>query len=100
VPLAVTDCLNFGSPEDPEVMWAFAETCRSLADGCRTLGLPVTGGNVSFCNATGDTAVLPTPVIGVMGVLDDVDRRTPIGSSEAGDSLVLLGDTRGGSAWA
>ena len=81
-------------------MWAFAETCRSLADGCRMLGLPVTGGNVSFCNATGDTAVLPTLVIGVMGVLDDVDRRTSIGSSEAGDSLVLLGDTRGGSAWA
>jgi len=103
VPLAVTDCLNFGSPEDPEVMWAFAETCRSLADGCRTLGLPVTGGNVSFYNATGDTAVLPTPVVGVMGVLDDVERRTPIGFSEAGDSLVLLGDTGadfGGSAWA
>jgi len=103
VPLAVTDCLNFGSPEDPEVMWAFAETCRGLADGCRTLGLPVTGGNVSFYNATGDTAVLPTPVVGVMGVLDDVERRTPIGFSEAGDSLVLLGDTGadfGGSAWA
>ncbi len=80
-------------------MWAFAETCRSLADGCRTLGLPVTGGNVSFYNATGDTAVLPTPVIGVMGVLDDVERRTPVGFSEAGDSLVLPGDTRGRSAW-
>ena len=103
VPLAVSDCLNFGSPEDPEVMWAFAETCRALADGCRTLGLPVTGGNVSFYNATGDTAVLPTPVVAMMGVLDDVERRTPIGFSEASDVLVLLGATGadfGGSAWA
>ncbi len=67
LPYAVTDCLNFGSPEEPEVMWAFSETCRGLADGCRALGLPVTGGNVSFYNATGGTAILPTPVVGVHG---------------------------------
>jgi phosphoribosylformylglycinamidine synthase len=103
VPYAVTDCLNFGSPEDPEVMWAFAETCRGLADACRALELPVTGGNVSFYNATGDTAILPTPVIGVLGVLDDVQRRTPSGFRAEGDAIFLLGDTAdefGGSAWA
>jgi phosphoribosylformylglycinamidine synthase len=101
-PLAVTNCLNFGSPEEPEVMWAFSETCRGLADGCRTLGLPVTGGNVSFYNATGGTAILPTPVIGVMGLFDDVERRTPSGFLAEGDAIYLLGDTAdefGGSAW-
>jgi len=72
IPLAVTNCLNFGSPEDPGVMWQFAETVRGLADGCLEMGLPVTGGNVSFYNQTGDVAILPTPVIGVLGVIDDV----------------------------
>ncbi len=61
VPLAVTNCLNFGSPEDPEVMWQFSEAVRGLADGCQELGTPVTGGNVSFYNQTGETAILPTP---------------------------------------
>ena len=75
VPMAVTDCLNFGSPEDPEVMWQFAEAVRGLTDGCRELGLPVTGGNVSFYNQTADVAIHPTPVVGVLGVLDDVARR-------------------------
>ena len=74
-PLAVTNCLNFGSPEDPGVMWQFAETVRGLADGCLEMGLPVTGGNVSFYNQTGDVAILPTPVIGVLGVIDDVRTR-------------------------
>ncbi len=103
LPYAVTDCLNFGSPEEPEVMWAFSETCRGLADGCRALGLPVTGGNVSFYNATGGTAILPTPVVGVMGLFDDVQRRTPSGFRAEGDAIYLLGDTAdefGGSAWA
>ncbi len=102
-PLAVTDCLNFGSPEDPGVMWQFAEAVRGLADGCRVLGVPVTGGNVSFYNSTGDTAVLPTPVVGVLGVLDDVRRRTPLGFSRAGAALFQLGETRDeldGSEWA
>src|SRR5699024_7201173 len=66
-PLAVTDCLNFGSPEDPAVMWQFAEAVRGLADGCQDLGLPVTGGNVSLYNQTGDAPILPTPVVGVLG---------------------------------
>ncbi|MGK5533742.1 phosphoribosylformylglycinamidine synthase subunit PurL [Streptomyces sp. URMC 129] len=101
-PLAVTDCLNFGSPEDPAVMWQFAEATRGLADACRTLGTPVTGGNVSLYNQTGDTAIHPTPVVGVLGVIDDVTRRTPMAFAEEGQLLYLLGDTAeefGGSAW-
>jgi phosphoribosylformylglycinamidine synthase len=102
-PLAVTNCLNFGSPEDPAVMWQFAEATRGLADGCRALGLPVTGGNVSFYNQTGTTAIHPTPVVGVLGVIDDVRRRTPMGFVAAGDVVYLLGETReelDGSEWA
>ena len=76
-PLAVSDCLNFGSPEDTDVMWQFAEACRGLKDACITLGIPVTGGNVSLYNQTGETAILPTPVVAVLGVIDDVRRRTP-----------------------
>ncbi|KRV48456.1 phosphoribosylglycinamide synthetase [Wenjunlia vitaminophila] len=101
-PLAVTNCLNFGSPEDPAAMWQFAEACRGLADACLALGTPVTGGNVSFYNQTGEVAIHPTPVVGVLGVIDDVTRRTPMGFTGEGDLLFLLGDTReelGGSAW-
>jgi phosphoribosylformylglycinamidine synthase II len=102
-PLAVTNCLNFGSPEDPAVMWQFAEAVRGLADGCAALGVPVTGGNVSFYNQTGTAAIHPTPVIGVLGVHDDVRRRLSIGFGVPDASLVLLGRTDaefGGSAWA
>ncbi|MDW6060944.1 phosphoribosylformylglycinamidine synthase subunit PurL [Streptomyces sp. FXJ1.4098] len=101
-PLAISDCLNFGSPEDPAVMWQFAEATRGLADGCLTLGTPVTGGNVSLYNQTGDVAIHPTPVVAVLGVIDDVARRTPIGFADEGHLLYLLGDTEeefGGSAW-
>ena len=102
-PLAVTNCLNFGSPEDPGVMWQFAESVRGLADGCLEMGLPVTGGNVSFYNQTGAVAILPTPVIGVLGVIDDVRTRTPMSFNRAGLELYLLGDTAddiAGSEWA
>lgn len=102
-PLAVTNCLNFGSPEDSGVMWQFAETVRGLADGCLEMGLPVTGGNVSFYNQTGDVAILPTPVIGVLGVIQDVRTRTPMAFDCAGLDLYLLGETRedfAGSEWA
>ena len=102
-PLAVTNCLNFGSPEDPGVMWQFAETVRGLADACLELGLPITGGNVSFYNQTGDVAILPTPVIGVLGVIQDVRTRTPMGIPTAGLDLYLLGETKNdlaGSEWA
>ncbi|MTD16079.1 phosphoribosylformylglycinamidine synthase subunit PurL [Nakamurella sp. YIM 132087] len=104
VPLAVTDCLNFGSPEDPAVMWQFQQAVHGLADGCAELGIPVTGGNVSFYNQTGATAILPTPVVGVLGVIDDVRRRTIPGiGHDTGETLILLGETRDefdGSAWA
>lgn len=101
-PLAISNCLNFGSPEDPGVMWQFAEATRGLADGCLELGTPVTGGNVSLYNQTGETAIHPTPVVAVLGVIDDVARRTPMAFAEEGQLLYLLGDTKdelGGSAW-
>jgi phosphoribosylformylglycinamidine synthase subunit PurL len=109
-PVAVTNCLNFGSPEDPGVMWQFAQAVRGLADGCAALGIPVTGGNVSFYNQTGSAAIQPTPVVGVLGVIDDVSRRLApsFGSvglfgAQPGETLMLLGDTRDefdGSIWA
>ena len=102
-PLAISDCLNFGSPEDPAVMWQFAEACRGLKDGCAELGIPVTGGNVSLYNQTGETAILPTPVVAVLGVIEDVTRRTPTGFPAGGHQVLLLGETReelSGSEWA
>jgi phosphoribosylformylglycinamidine synthase len=84
-------------------MWQFAEATRGLAEACRVLGTPVTGGNVSFYNQTGSTAINPTPVIGVLGVIDDVRRRVPSGFTAAGHHLVVLGETADeldGSAWA
>ena len=103
-PVAVTNCLNFGSPEDPGVMWQFREAVHGLADGCAELGIPVTGGNVSFYNQTGSTPILPTPVVGVLGVIDDVARRTPTAFGDTpGESIYLLGETRDeldGSIWA
>ncbi|WP_194817138.1 phosphoribosylformylglycinamidine synthase subunit PurL [Nocardia sp. XZ_19_385] len=102
-PKAVSNCLNFGSPEDPGVMWQFQQAVRGLADGCVALGIPVTGGNVSFYNQTGQDAILPTPVVAVLGVIDDVHRRIPTGLGlEPGETLILLGETRdelGGSIW-
>ncbi|HEY5880332.1 MAG TPA: phosphoribosylformylglycinamidine synthase subunit PurL [Nakamurella sp.] len=104
VPLAVTDCLNFGSPEDPAVMWQFEQAVRGLADGCAQLGIPVTGGNVSLYNQTAGVNILPTPVVGVLGVIDEVRRRLDLGiGRDTGETLLLLGVTRdefNGSAWA
>ena len=102
-PLAITNCLNFGSPEDPGVMWTFAETVRGLADICLEMGLPVTGGNVSFYNQTGKVAILPTPVVGVLGVIQDVRTRTSMSSDESELELFQLGNTDdnfSGSEWA
>ena len=102
-PLAITNCLNFGSPEDPGVMWQFAETVRGLADIALEMGLPVTGGNVSFYNQTGSVAILPTPVIGVLGVIQDVRTRTKMGITQAGLDIYQLGttdDNFSGSEWA
>jgi phosphoribosylformylglycinamidine synthase subunit PurL len=102
-PTAVTDCLNFGSPENPEVMWQFSQAVAGLADGCLELGIPVTGGNVSFYNQTGDQPIFPTPVVGVLGIIDDVARRIPSGWQDEGENIYLLGVTSAelsGSAWA
>ncbi|MEO7352094.1 MAG: phosphoribosylformylglycinamidine synthase subunit PurL, partial [Marmoricola sp.] len=102
-PMAISDCLNFGSPEDPAVMWQFAEACRGLKDACVELGIPVTGGNVSLYNQTGDTAILPTPVVAVLGVIEDVTRRTPTGFGADGHRVLLLGASHeelSGSEWA
>jgi phosphoribosylformylglycinamidine synthase len=102
-PKAVTNCLNFGSPENPEVMWQFKEATAGLADACMELGIPVTGGNVSFYNQTGDVAIYPTPVVGVLGVIDNVARRIPSGWQDEGNNIYLLGTTKDeldGSAWA
>ncbi|TRW46514.1 phosphoribosylformylglycinamidine synthase subunit PurL [Georgenia yuyongxinii] len=107
-PLAVTDCLNFGSPEDPDAMWQLVQAITGLADACQELGVPVTGGNVSLYNGTGepgqlDSSINPTPVVGVLGVLDDVARATPSGWTRPGLSVLLLGTTAAeldGSAWA
>lgn len=103
VPTAITDCLNFGSPENPEVMWQFGQTVDGLADGCFELGTPVTGGNVSFYNQTGDVPIHPTPLVGVLGIIDDVSRRIPSGWQDEGQNIYLLGTTStelSGSAWA
>ncbi|MGO1434967.1 MAG: phosphoribosylformylglycinamidine synthase subunit PurL [Canibacter sp.] len=103
IPTAVTDCLNFGSPENPEVMWQFSRAVEGLSDGCLELEVPVTGGNVSLYNQTGDEPIHPTPVVGVLGIIDDVARRLPSGWQDEGENLYLLGVTRDeldGSAWA
>ncbi|NYJ75968.1 phosphoribosylformylglycinamidine synthase subunit PurL [Allobranchiibius huperziae] len=103
LPVAVSDCLNFGSPEDAGVMWQFSQAVDGIVDGCRAFGVPVTGGNVSFYNQTGATAIHPTPVLSVLGVLEDVARRTPSGWSTGGLYLFQLGATReefDGSEWA
>jgi len=102
-PLAITNCLNFGDPERPEVMWAFAEAVRGMSDACSALGTPVTGGNVSFYNESGGSAVFPTPVVGMVGVLDDYRLLVRPAFTSAGLSIYLLGSTMpevGGSEFA
>ena len=103
VPAAVSDCLNFGSPENPEVMWQFSRAVEGLSDGCLELEIPVTGGNVSFYNQTGDVPIHPTPVVAVLGVIPDVAARIPSGWQDEGNNIYLLGATSeelDGSAWA
>jgi phosphoribosylformylglycinamidine synthase len=101
-PLAITNCLNFGSPERPEIMWQFAEAVRGMGDACRALGTPVTGGNVSFYNETLGTAIFPTPIVGMVGLLADVRRATTQWFKAEGDEIFLLGeslDELGGSEY-
>jgi phosphoribosylformylglycinamidine synthase subunit PurL len=89
-PIAATNCLNFGSPEKPEVMWQFSETIDGLAEACTALGTPITGGNVSFYNETLGKSIYPTPVIGVLGILDDASHVLKIAFRNEGDLLLLL----------
>jgi phosphoribosylformylglycinamidine synthase len=101
-PIGATNCLNFGNPERPEIMWQFAEAVAGLGEACRALGIPITGGNVSLYNETDGRAVLPTPVIGVVGVIDDASKVRARVFPEPGLEIVLLGENHGelgGSEW-
>jgi phosphoribosylformylglycinamidine synthase len=89
-PIAATNCLNFGSPEKPEVMWQFSQAIDGLTEACTALGTPITGGNVSFYNETLGRSIYPTPVIGVLGVIEDVSRVLKIAFREEGDVILLL----------
>jgi phosphoribosylformylglycinamidine synthase len=89
-PIAATNCLNFGSPEKPEVMWQFSQAIAGIGEACTALGTPITGGNVSFYNETLGKSIYPTPVIGVLGILEDASRVVKIGFRNAGDVIVLL----------
>ena len=102
-PRALVNCLNFGNPEHPEVMWQFAETIDGMGEACRALDLPVVGGNVSFYNESRGRDIDPTPVVGVVGVIDALPDVPPSIALVAADTIVLLGETRaevGGSEWA
>jgi phosphoribosylformylglycinamidine synthase len=94
-PLCLTDCLNFGSPERPDVMWQFAEAVEGIAEACRILEIPVVGGNVSFYNETLGQPILPTPIVGVAGLLEDAEHRATQWFKEPGDLVVLVGDLDG-----
>jgi phosphoribosylformylglycinamidine synthase subunit PurL len=101
-PVAITNCLNFGNPEKPGIFWQFVQAVEGLAEGCRRLGTPVVGGNVSFYNESFGEAIYPTPVIGMLGVMPDVDDRVTSGFNKEGDRVLLLGETRdelGGSEY-
>ncbi|TDI13567.1 MAG: phosphoribosylformylglycinamidine synthase II, partial [Acidobacteria bacterium] len=91
-PLGVTDCLNFGNPENPEIMWQFREAIRGMGDACRALGVPVVSGNVSFYNETRGQAIHPAPVVAMVGLLEDASTRLESGFPSAGLTLLLLGD--------
>jgi phosphoribosylformylglycinamidine synthase len=95
VPIGATNCLNFGNPERPEIMWQFARAVAGMGDACRALGIPITGGNVSLYNETDGRAVLPTPVLGVVGLIEDADSVVRRAFRSAGDVIVLLGESRG-----
>jgi len=101
-PVAITNCLNFGNPFDPEVYWTFKEAIRGMGDACRALNTPVTGGNVSFHNESKNRAIFPTPTIGMLGLIDDLDKIMSCGFKNDGDAIYLIGNDReelGGSEW-
>lgn len=92
-PLAVTDCLNFGNPEKPEIFWQFKKAVEGMSEACIALNTPVTGGNVSFYNETNGEAIYPTPTVGMVGLLEDVEKRCTAEFKDAGDVVILLGET-------
>src|SRR6187549_3674991 len=94
-PIGATNCLNFGNPERPEIMWQLVEAIEGIAEACRALDVPITGGNVSLYNETNGEAIYPTPILGVVGVLDDAARVIARAFREAGDDIVLLGENFG-----
>jgi phosphoribosylformylglycinamidine synthase len=96
IPLGITDCLNFGNPERPEIFFQFREACRGIADACRAFNTPVTGGNVSLYNESPNGAIDPTPTVGMVGLLEKVEHRVPSHFRKAGDRIVLLGEPAGG----
>jgi phosphoribosylformylglycinamidine (FGAM) synthase-like enzyme len=101
-PIGATNCLNFANPQRPEIMWQFARAVQGMGDACRTLEIPITGGNVSLYNETDGTGVLPTPVLGVVGLMDDASKVVGRVFRASGDAVVLLGDSRdelGGSEY-
>jgi phosphoribosylformylglycinamidine synthase len=101
--IALVNCLNFGNPEHPEVMWQFSEVVEGMSEACEALGIPVIGGNVSFYNASGGDDIHPTPVAGVIGLIDELDAVPPAPRLRAGDDVVVIGEIRpelGGSEWA
>ncbi len=92
-PLAVTNCLNFGNPMKPEIFWQFRKAVDGISEACRAFGTPVTGGNVSFYNESPKGAIYPTPTIGMVGILDDLNNRIPSFFQHAGDAIYLIGET-------
>ena len=93
-PIGVTNCLNFGNPEKPEIMWQFKEVIEGIAEACKKFEIPVTGGNVSFYNDTEGVSVYPTPVLGVVGIIEDMSKALSPGFKNEGDKVVLLGESK------
>ena len=101
-PIGATNCLNFGNPERPEIMWQFGRAVEGITAACKALDIPITGGNVSLYNETDGKAIYPTPVLGVVGLIEDASKVLGRGFQGAGDAIVLLGSTRqelGGSEY-
>lgn len=102
-PLAITDCLNFGNPENPEIMWQFVESCKGIAEACETFQTPVVSGNVSLYNETNGQSIFPTPMIGMVGLLENLEDRLDVAFKNEGDVILLFGETQpelGGSEYA
>lgn len=90
-PLAITDCLNFGNPEKPEIMWQFVESIKGISEACKVLNTPVISGNVSFYNDTKGISIYPTPIIGMVGLLESVEQHITQWFKDEGDAIILLG---------